>query len=132
MQADLSVMISQEMYEEFVKPELEEQIRWIDYPVYHFDGIEQTKHLDIILGLEKLKAVQWTHVAGQPSAVHYLPTLQRIQKAGKSLIIMTPAKDIPELMDNLSHKGLYLHTEADTPEEAQEIIRYVETHTRGV
>lgn len=131
MQVDLSVMISPQMYEQFALPELEQQLQWIDYPVYHFDGIEQTQHLDYILGLKKLKAIQWTHVAGQPSAANYIPTLKRMQEAGKSLIIMTPKEDIPVLMDNLCHKGLYFHTEAADAEQAQEIVQYVEKHTKG-
>lgn len=130
MQCDLSVMISPEMYEEFVLPELQEQIQWIDYPVYHFDGIEQTRHLDYILSLEKLKAVQWTYVAGQLSAGHFIGTLQRIQAAGKGLVVMAPKEDLPVLLENLSCKGLYLHCEAEDEEEAREILRFVEKNSR--
>lgn len=131
MQCDMSVMFSSEMYKKFVIPELEKQMQWIEYPVYHFDGVEQIQHLPLILNLEKLKAIQWTHVAGQLSAVHYISTLKKIQNAGKSLIIFTPKEDIPELMDNLSHKGLYLHTEASDMQEAKDIINYIKTNTRG-
>ena len=69
-------------------------------------------------------------MAGQPSASHYLPILQRMQKAGKSLIIMCPPSDIAPLLDGLSAKGLYLHTETDTKEEAKEIVAYVEKHSK--
>lgn len=129
MQCDLSVMISAGMYEEFVLPELEEQIEWIDYPVYHFDGIQQIKHLDHILSLKKLKAVQWTHVAGQPSAAHYLPVLKRIQEGGKSLIVMTGKEDIPILLEHLSPEKLYIHCEAEDEYEAREIVKYVEKNS---
>lgn len=131
MQCDFSVMISPEMFGRFAVPELEQQIAHIDYPVYHFDGVEQVAHLDHILGLEKLRAIQWTHVAGQPSAAHYIPVLRRIQDAGKGLIIMAPPGDVAPLMEGLSHRGLYLSTEADTPEEAQALVRYVADHTRA-
>ncbi|MEG1406860.1 MAG: trimethylamine corrinoid protein 2 [Ruthenibacterium sp.] len=130
MQCDLSVMISPSMYEEFVLPELEEQIQWIDYPVYHLDGMEQIKHLDSILSLKKLKAIQWTYVAGQPSAGHFIEPLQRIQQAGKNLIIMAPKEDLPVLLENLSSTGLYLHCEAEDSQEAQEIIRCVQMNSR--
>lgn len=130
MQCDMSVMFSQEMYKEFVVDELKHQLEWLEYPVYHFDGIEQEKHLDYILGLEKLKAIQWTHVAGQPSAVHFLPVLKRIQAAGKGLIVMTPAEDVPELLENLSGKGLYIHTETEDVDSAKALIKYVEKNGR--
>jgi hypothetical protein len=131
MQCDFSVMISPEMFNEFVLPELEQQIECIEYPVYHFDGIEQEVHLNYILGLKKLKAIQWTHVAGQPSASHYIPVLQRIQAAGKGLIVMAPKEDVVALIDNLKHRGLYIHTSAIDVEEAKDILRYVEDHTHG-
>lgn len=130
MQCDMSVMISTEMYEEFVVEELVQQMQWLEYPVYHFDGIEQEKHLKYILALDKLKAIQWTHVAGQPSASHYLPVLKRIQEAGKGLIIMAPPSDVPLLLDGLSAKGLYIHTEAEDAAQADEIVHYVEKHSK--
>lgn len=130
MQCDMSVMFSPEMYRDFVMDELEQQMEWLEYPVYHFDGIEQERHLDYLLSLKKLKAIQWTAVAGQPSASHYLPVLQRMQKAGKSLIIMCPPSDVPPLLDGLSAEGLYLHTETATKEEAMEIVAYTEKHSK--
>ena len=130
MQCDLSVMLSPTMYEEFILPELHEQMESLDYPVYHFDGVEQISHLPYLLSLEKLKAIQWTYVAGQPSAANYIPVLKRIQDAGKGLIIMAPSSDIPALMDGLSSKGLYIHTEARDETEAHEIEDYVKKHTK--
>lgn len=130
MQCDMSVMFSAKMYEEFVMDELNQQMEWLEYPVYHFDGIEQEKHLDCLLSLTKLRAIQWTHVAGQPSAAHYLPVLKRIQAAGKGLIIMAPASDIPLLLGELSARGLYLHTVAEDGEQAEEIVRFVEKNPK--
>lgn len=130
MQCDMSVMISADMYEKYVLDELNQQMHWLEYPVYHFDGIEQKIHLEHLLKLKKLKAIQWTHVAGQPSASHYLPILKNIQAAGKGLIIMAPAKDVPILLQELSAKGLYIHTEAEDKEQAKEIIRYVERYSK--
>lgn len=130
MQCDMSVMFSADMYEEFVINELKQQMEWLEYPVYHFDGIEQEKHLLHLLSLEQLKAIQWTHVAGQPSAGHYISILKRIQEAEKGLIIMAPPSDVPILMKELSSKGLYIHTEAEDEEEAKKIVRYVEKHTK--
>lgn len=126
MQCDMSVMFSKEMYKKFVVDELKQQMEWLEYPVYHFDGAEQEQHLEYILGLESLKAIQWTHVAGQPSAAHFLPILRRMQAAGKSLIIMAPPGDLPPLLEHLSGRGLYIHTEAGDISTAKEIIKYVE------
>ena len=130
MQCDLSVMISPEMYERLVIPELEQQMDWLSYPVYHFDGVEQERHLSHLLGLSKLRAIQWTNVDGQAPPRAYLSVLKRIQASGKNLILMTPAEDVPELLDHLSAAGLYLHCAARSPEEADALVRYVERYSR--
>lgn len=130
MQCDLSVMISPVMYERFVIPELEYQMKWIDFPVYHFDGIEQERHLNHLLSLKKLMAIQWTEVAGQASPTKYIPVLKRMQQAGKRLIIMCSKNDIVTLLENLSSKGLYLNLSADSPDEADEIVRLVEKYSQ--
>ena len=128
MQCDMSVMFSKDMYREFVVDELKKQMEWMEYPVYHFDGVEQEQHLEYILSLDRLKAVQWTHVAGRPSASHFLHILKRIQAAGKGLIVMAPPGDVPILLENLSGKGLYIHTETEDMESAEEVIKYVEKY----
>jgi len=73
MQCDLSVMISPEMFNCFAMPELEELCDFLDYPVYHFDGQEQIRHLDSLLSLKKLRAIQWTPVAGQLPTSNFIP-----------------------------------------------------------
>lgn len=129
MQCDMSVMISADMYKEFVMPELQFQSDFLDYPVYHFDGIEQTAHLDHILGIEKLKMIQWTHVAGQASPKHHIETLKRIQAAGKGIVLYTPKEDVPDLMAGLSSKGLFIHTYADDADEADRLMKFIAKNT---
>lgn len=124
LQCDLSVMISPEQYQEFVIPELLDSMDWLDYPTYHFDGIEQLRHLDMLLALPKLKMIQWTHVAGQPSPVEFIPVFKRIQQAGKNVIIWCPYKDVPAFIDNLSAKGLYIHTFAESVEDSKTLVKY--------
>lgn len=125
MQSDMSVMISNPMFKEYVLPELQTQCKFLDYPLYHFDGFEQTRHLDDLLSIKELRAIQWTQVAGQPPATAFFPYLQKIQKSGKSLILCVTPDQIAPIMENLSSKGLYLITTVDTKEEAQAIEKQV-------
>ena len=129
MQCDMSVMINNDMFKEFIMPELQAQCRHLQYPLYHFDGVEQIRHLDDLLSIPELRAIQWTQVAGQKSCMEYLPVLQKIQAAGKSLLIPCGAEQVRPLMENLSSKGLYLVTTTSTQEEADAIIHDVERLT---
>ena len=118
MQCDLSVMISNPMFKEFIMPELQAQCGLLDYPLYHFDGIEQLRHLDDLLSLPNLKTIQWTQVVGQSPCTDFIPQLQKIQAAGKNLHISVSPHQIRPLMENLSSRGLYLLTWADSKDEA--------------
>ena len=127
LQCDLCVMISPEMFRRFVMPELEELCAFLDYPVYHFDGQEQIRHLDMLLSIPGLRAIQWTHVASQPPTSAFLPVLQKIQRAGKNLILFPDAGEVEPLLDGLSSRGLHLVVGGlQTEEEARGMMRLIE------
>jgi len=122
-QADFSVMISPVMFEKFILPDLEEECSWLDYSIYHFDGQEQIRHLDMLLSIKNLNTIQWTHVAGQPDFTAFIPVYQRIQEAGKGLIMApTSVRQAKELLDNLKPEGLYLIISANNESEAKEYL----------
>jgi len=125
LQCDLSVMISPSLFEELILQELQTQAKWLNHSIYHLDGWQQIKHLDYILSVKEIDAIQWTNVAGQPGPLHYIPVLKRIQKAGKNLIIHIDSTDIPVLMDQLSSRGLYLLTYTDSQNEAIELEKVI-------
>ena len=125
MQCDLSVMISNPMFKEFIMPELQAQRRFLEYPLYHLDGMEQVRHLDDLLSIPNLKTIQWTQVAGQPPCTAFIPQLRKIQAAGKNIVISVEPDQIRPLMENLSSRGLYLLTWADSKDEADAIVKDV-------
>ena len=133
MQCDISVMISAEMFQKYVMDELRAQCNYLDKSLYHFDGIEQIRHLDMMLSIDKLDAIQWTCVAGQPSPVEFLPALKKIQSAGKKLVIPFrenfSIKDFEILLRELSSKGLMIITSAASKEEADHLIKIAEKLT---
>lgn len=131
LQVDFSVMISPEMYEEFALPELEGMANWLDNSVYHLDGQEQIRHLDMILSVKKLNMIQWTPVAGQPDTSEFIPVLRKIQQAGKGLVLVPKKQEIEKLLNGLSSKGLQLIiNDAESEDEAKEIIKKVAAWTK--
>ncbi len=131
LQCDMCVMISKEHFDRFVMPELEETTAFLDYSIYHLDGPEQIRHLDSLLSLKKLNAIQWQHVPGKSRVSEFIPYLQQIQKAGKGLMLRVQTDEIPVLLDNLSCRGLQLKVDKklDSVEQAKELLQYIETHS---
>jgi hypothetical protein len=55
--------------------------------IFHLDGPDSLKHLDTILSLPWIDAVQALPGAGIPDMLLWLPVYKKIQAAGKSLYI---------------------------------------------
>lgn len=129
MQCDMSVMFSNQYYENYVRQELEEQSAFLEYALYHFDGQEQIRHLDTMLSIKDLKMIQWTHVVEQPSPVEFIPVLKKIQEAGKGLLLLLDAHEVEPILTNLSSKGLYINVKAKSKEEADAVVKLAEKLT---
>lgn len=124
LQADLSVMISKDHFKKFILPELVAQSNFLEFPIYHFDGAEQERHLDDLLAIENLKAIQWMSVSGQKPPSAYLDVLKRIQAGGKSLLIsIYDNREVEPLLTNLSSKGLYLVLETENEDELEAVLK---------
>jgi hypothetical protein len=124
LQLDISVMISPDLYQQYGVPELEEQSRHLEYPLYHLDGAQQVRHLDHLLSVERIRAIQWTSVAGQQGPSYYMEALKRIQASGKSLLIsVSDVCEVEPLLRNLSSKGLYLVLDAADQDQAETLVK---------
>jgi hypothetical protein len=124
LQCDFSVMISPDMYEEFVIPELIKTSEWLDHSIYHLDGQQQIRHLDHILSVPKINMIQWTRVAGQPLTSTFIPVFKKIQQAGKGLVLFPEISEVETLLSELSPKGLYLNIrDAQSTDEAEELLK---------
>ena len=87
LQCDFCYMISPDMFDEFVKPELADMCKHLTNPFYHLDGPGQLPHLDSLLQIEELKGVQWIPGAGQPPLEAWTDVFRKIHDAGKLIQI---------------------------------------------
>ena len=111
MSCDFSAIMSPEMFREFFLPEIEAYLDVNEYGVYHLDGPDELKHLDALLSLPRLKAIQWTQGAGQApkSNPRWIPYYRRIQEAGKCLILPEVApEEVETILGLISSRGLFL------------------------
>jgi 5-methyltetrahydrofolate--homocysteine methyltransferase len=87
LQCDFAYMLSPEMFDELVAPELAASCRRLVNPFYHLDGSGQLAHLDSLLAIPNLKGVQWVPGAGAPDCTHWPEVYRRIRDAGKLIQI---------------------------------------------
>jgi len=87
IQCDFSYMIGNPMFKEFVLETLRTDTHRLTNTIYHLDGIGELNHLDDILSLKNLNAVQWVFGDGKPPAECWLDVYRRILAAGKQIQI---------------------------------------------
>lgn len=89
IQCDYSALIGPETYRELIVPSLRKQCRNLRYSMYHLDGPDAIKHVDALMTIEELDALQWTCGAGQPDGAceRWFPIYDKVRAAGKSLWI---------------------------------------------
>jgi len=124
LQCDFGYMISPAMYERFALPGLAKVCKALDYPLYHLDGKNQIKHLDLLFSIPELKAIQWVPGEGQPPADHWLPLLERIRKAGRNVQVLVSAEGARTIVRALGGKGFAFEiTDLLSPEESAALVK---------
>ena len=82
-------MIGPDMFNEFVRPELEAMCRRLTNSFYHLDGPGELPHLDSLLDMAGLDGIQWIPGAGQPDVENWPEVYRKIRTAGKLVQVFT-------------------------------------------
>jgi hypothetical protein len=105
---DFSIMISKDMYNRFFLPGIQQECQFLDQSIYHLDGPGALRHLDAILSIPELDALQWVPGTGNEGFHRWVWVYQKVQKAGKGIQVNCKIADIDEIIRTLNPRGLYL------------------------
>lgn len=105
---DFSIMISKETFDDIFLPGITEECDHMQANIYHLDGPGALRHLDSLLSISSLNAIQWVYGAGNGRASDWIPVYQKIQAAGKGLQINLFPDEIDLFMRELKPNGLWL------------------------
>lgn len=111
LQSDASAMISSGMFDRFVTPAITAQCEWLDHSMFHLDGSQCLCHVDSLLDIEALDAIEWTPDPGVPGGgdACWYDLYRRILDAGKSVqAVGVKADQVLPLLEAVGGKGLYI------------------------
>lgn len=123
---DIATMISPDQFEEFVLPIIQNEIKSMMHNVFHLDGKGVANHVDHILAIPEINAIQWVHGVGDDLPImQWIPFIKKIQAAGKSVVVDVQLHELEDFIRAMDPKGLLLCIAAD--EKIQlDIIKRVE------
>ena len=122
LQCDFCYMIGPDMFDEFVKPELEASCKKLSNAFYHLDGVGQLPHLDSLLRIKELKGVQWVPGAGQPAIPYWPEVYRKIHEAGKLIYIWGDMKTLDILVEQIgTSEGIIMFSGCDISKKAEAV-----------
>jgi len=122
VQCDSSAMFSPQMFERFVVPGLTAQCSGLDHSLYHLDGTQAMVHLDSLLRIESLDAIEWTPQAGIETGGNprWYDLYRRILAAGKSVqAVNVRPEEVAPLLRAVGRHGIYILLELDPAQDPE-------------
>lgn len=85
LQSDFCYMLSPEMFDIFVQPELSSSASRINHAFYHMDGVGQLPSLQSLLSIESIKGIQWVPGDGESLNRDWTGLYSQIESSGKKI-----------------------------------------------
>lgn len=131
LQCDFCAMISPAQFEEFVLGDLVRLANHMPRSIYHLDGPDAVRHLDMLLDIDNLTGIQWQNGAGQPPYTDecWFDMYRRIQDKKKNIVLRgvnaynEPA--LERLVKSFDPAGFYMVINCRTPDDADRTLEKI-------
>ena len=108
---DFSYLIGPREFETLFLPDIARQAATVGRAVFHLDGQGSARHIDALLDVPSLQAIQFTPGEGSPSVIPWISMFKKIQATGRSLLVITPPEEVLPLAQAVDPRGLGIWVE---------------------
>jgi hypothetical protein len=123
---DFAAMISPEQFNEFVLPVIQNEVKLMDHNIFHVDGKGVANHIDVLLEIPEINAIQWVQGVGDDLPImQWVPFIKKMQAAGKSVMVDLQLHELEPFMKEVSPRGMLLCINAE-PSVQIDVIKKVE------
>ena len=141
LQCDFSAMMSPDDFRAYIQPSLRQQAEKADCVLCHLDGPDAIKHLDALMEIDGIDALQWTSGDAGPDGT--LPDWDVIYDkailAGKSIWVKVYSgsfedwlKNVDRIVQKYGSHSLYLMFPEMSMDQATRLIQYADEHWSDV
>ena len=133
--------MSPDNFTEFIEEELRKQAKGLDHVLYHLDGPDAIKHLDSLMKVDEIDALQWTSGDHGPDGTmeEWYQIYDKAVEAGKSLWIKVYTGEYEEwiervdkLVKRYGSNAMFLFFPTMPKEQADKLIAYADEHWSDV
>lgn len=124
---DFSAMISPNQFEEFCLPMLQKEVKPMTHNIFHLDGRGVAKHIDLILQVPEIQAIQWVQGVNEDKAImRWIPLIKKIQGSGKSVVVEVDKTELDEFIRAVNPEGILLCIDSNGEDEQRKILNRIE------
>ncbi len=129
---DFAFMISTRQFMRYQWELNRREMVHMTHNVYHVDGKGVARHLDRILELPNLHAIQWVQGLGDDLPImQWVPLIKRIQAAGKSVMVDLTHDELEDFVQAVEPKGILLTMASEDEEEEHAVLERVSQWAAG-
>ncbi len=141
LQCDFSAMMSPGQYREFIQESLRKQAKQLDHVIYHLDGPDAIKHVDAIMEIKEIDALQWTSGDYGPDGTfeEWYQIYDKAVAAGKGLWVKVYSGSFEEWLERLDKlverygsNALFLYFDPMPMEQANKLLAHAEKYWSDV
>lgn len=129
---DFNALIGTHPFRSLFLPDIQRQAATVGRAIFHLDGPDAARHIDALLELDALQAIQYTPGAGTPSALAKVEMYQKIQARGKSVLVFCPFDEVLALCEQLEASRLGIVIEAPHDSESLDRLYAAYCHHFGI
>lgn len=124
--SDFSNLISPAMYREFGLPLLQREVVPMSHNVFHVDGKRVARHLDAILSVPQVHAIQWVQGVGDDQPImQWVPQIKELQARGLPVIVDLTKYELDDFMEVMSPKGMFLWIATESEDEEITLLKHI-------
>ena len=127
---DLAAMISEQQFNDLALPIIEREVKHMTHNIFHIDGKGVARHLEQLLRIPEIQAYQWVQGVGQDQPImQWVPLIERIQTAGKSVVVDLQPDELDQFMQALRPEGIFLCLPSASEEQERMLLKRIEKWT---
>lgn len=141
LQCDFAAMMSPTNYRDFILEPLRAQAKKLDHVLYHLDGPDCIKHMDAIMEIDEIDALQWTSGDYGPDGTleDWYVIYDKARAAGKSLWVKVYSgefedwlRNVDRIVERYGSHCLFLMFPEMSMEQANRLMEHAEKYWSDV
>ncbi|MCA9906317.1 MAG: hypothetical protein KC547_20820 [Anaerolineae bacterium] len=126
---DFSALISPRLFERFCLPVLQREVKTMTHNIFHVDGRGVARHIDMILDVPEVHAIQWVQGVGDDLPImQWVPFIKKIQKH-LPVIVDLNKSELDAFIAEVEPEGIFLWVATENEDEEQALLKRIEQWT---